>query len=228
MAGLSKMALGFLKDLKAHNERDWFNANKDRFLAAQTEFTELCAELLKGMAKFDKGVVGVDPRKCVFRIYRDTRFAKDKAPFKTNFGALLGNKGHMGSRAGYYLHVEPGASFVGGGVYMVDGKIMTAVRQHISANAAAFRKILATQGFEQTFRFEGDKLSKVPQGFAKDDPMAEYLKYKNFAVVHDLSDKLLMQADATDQILALYKAMKPFNTFIDKPLRLAGDLPVLE
>lgn len=228
MAGLSKAALGFLKDLKAHNDREWFNANKDRFLVAQAEFTELCAQLLSGMAKFDKTVAGVDPKHCVFRIYRDTRFAKDKSPFKTNFGALLGHKGSMGSRAGYYLHVEPGASFVGGGVYMVDSNIMAAVRQHISANGAALRKILAAQGFEQTFRFEGDRLSKVPRGFAKDDPMADYLKYKNFAVVHDVSDKLLTQADATDQILALYKAMKPFNTFIDKPLRLAGDLPILD
>lgn len=217
-AALSKAALQFLRDLKDHNDRDWFTDHKDEFVAAQAEFVALCQSLLDGIAEFDPSVRGVDAKSCVFRIYRDARFAKDKSPYKTNFGALLGPKGCMGTRAGYYLHVEPDASFLGGGVYRVDSKVLYAVRQHISEHSAAFLKMVGAAEFNKLFKLEGDKLSKVPQGFTKEDPVADYLKYKNFAIVYAVPDKTLTSAKVMAQLLPVYRAMQPFNRFINQPL----------
>src|ERR1044071_3490762 len=112
MTVIQRETLQFLKDLKSHNDRDWFNAHKDEFVSANENFIEFVRDLIGEVSRFDKSVAGLEAKNCVFRIYRDTRFSKDKSPYKTHFGATLLGKGKGCGIAGYYIHIEPGASML--------------------------------------------------------------------------------------------------------------------
>jgi len=173
-------------------------------------------KLIEEMATFDEEVGKVDAKKSLFRIYRDTRFSKDKSPYKTNFGASLG-MGKGSQKAGYYLHIEPGKSFLGGGIYMPESSALKAIRKEISAFGDEFKAILEKDDFRNYFRGLSveDKLKNVPQGFEKDDKMAEFLKLKHFIVTHPVSDEQLLSKNAPKEIAKVYHAMKPLVDFLN-------------
>ena len=206
----------FLKDLSENNNREWFAANKSRYEACKVDFEEISKLLIMEIAAFDSEIRTVDVRDCVFRIYRDTRFSKDKSPYKTNFGASLG-MGKGSQKAGYYLHIEPGKSFLGGGIYMPESSALKAIRKEISAFGDEFKAILEKDDFRNYFRGLSveDKLKNVPQGFEKDDKMAEFLKLKHFIVTHPVSDEQLLSKNAPKEIAKVYHAMKPLVDFLN-------------
>ena len=215
---MQSSTLQFLKNLVKNNNRDWFNENKTLYLAAQQDVVSLVEELINEIAIFDEEVGRLDAKKSVFRIYRDTRFSKDKIPYKTNFGAGLGmGKGNKVS--GYYLHIEPGKSFLAGGVYSPEPSVLKTIRQEISAFGNEFLELLEKDEFRNYFRGLSveDKLKKVPQGFEKDDKMAEYLKLKHFIVTHPVSDEQLLSENAVKEFAEIFKAMKPLNDFLQTP-----------
>ena len=215
---MQSSTLQFLKNLVKNNNRDWFNENKTLYLAAQQDVVSLVEELINEIAIFDEEVGRLDAKKSVFRIYRDTRFSKDKIPYKTNFGAGLGmGKGNKVS--GYYLHIEPGKSFLAGGVYSPEPSVLKTIRQEISAFGNEFLELLEKVEFRNYFRGLSveDKLKKVPQGFEKDDKMAEYLKLKHFVVMHPVSDEQLLAENAVKEFAEIYKAIKPLNDFLETP-----------
>lgn len=217
-ATIKKETIQFLKDLKKNNNREWFNANKERYLAANENFIEFTGELIKEVSKFDKSVSGIEPKDCVFRIYRDTRFAKDKTPYKNNFGMHIMREGKGCGIAGYYFHFEPGNSFLGGGIHITEPANLKAVRQEISYNGKEFLKILSDKNFKKYLTLTGEKLTKVPQGFDKEDPMADYLKYKELMIQHRPDDKQIAGADFAAYCGVVFKAMAPFNTFVNTPV----------
>jgi uncharacterized protein (TIGR02453 family) len=216
---IKKETIQFLKDLKKNNNRDWFTANKDRFVAANDNFIDFIQALILEISKFDKSVIGLDAKKCVFRIYRDTRFSKDKSPYKSQFGAVLMGKGEGCEVAGYYLHLEPGGSFLAGGVHMTEPANFKAIREEISGNGKAFLKIINDKTFKEYFTIEGERLQKVPQGFDKEDPMGEYLKYKALMLQHKVNDKEITSDGYVKYCAARFKAMVPFNNFVNEPVR---------
>ena len=173
---------------------------------------------MEEMADFDEEIGKLEAKKSVFRIYRDTRFSKDKTPYKTNFGAGLG-MGKGNKISGYYLHIEPGKSFLAGGVYKPEPSVLKTIRQEISAFGDEFKAILEQDEFRNYFRGLSveDKLKKVPQGFEKDDKMAEYLKLKHFIVTHPISDEQLLSENAVKEFAKIFKAMKPLNDFLQTP-----------
>src|SRR5262249_28721402 len=118
MTAIKKETVQFLKNLKSHNDRDWFTANKEKFISANENFIQFVDGLIGEVSRFDKSVAGLEAKDCVFRIYRDIRFSKDKSPYKTHFAATLLGKGEACGVAGYYFHLEPGNSFLAGGVHM--------------------------------------------------------------------------------------------------------------
>jgi uncharacterized protein (TIGR02453 family) len=211
----------FLQELTKNNNRDWFNDNKEKFVAANENFIQFIQSFIAEVTKFDKTVAGIDAKDTVFRIYRDIRFSKDKSPYKTHFAATLMGKGGGCGNAGYYFHLEPGASFLAGGLHMTDPAHLRAVREEISDNGNAFLKIINDKGFKELFKIEGEKLTKVPQGFEKEDPMAEYLKYKELVIHHQLSDKLVVSEHFLEEGAKICKAMVPFNSFLNAPLKSA-------
>lgn len=216
---MEKSTLQFLTQLDKNNNREWFNENKNLYLEAQASVIEFVENIIQGIGKFDEDILKIDAQKSLFRIYRDTRFSNDKSPYKTNFGASLGI-GKGSQKAGYYLHIEPGKSFIAAGIYMPDAPTLKKVRTEISENGKTFLKIINNAKFKKEF---GDldsesALKKIPQGFDKEDPMAEYLKLKNFVVLKKISDKELLEVKSAENLVSHFKEAKAFNDFINLSL----------
>lgn len=210
--------LHFLKNLSKNNNREWFTENKDQYIAAQQNVLNMVENLIEKIGAFDEEIMKIDAKKSLYRIYRDVRFSKDKSPYKTNFGAGLG-MGKGNKISGYYLHIEPGKSFLAGGVYQPEPSVLKEIRKEISMNAKEFQEILQQDDFRNNFRGLSveAKLQRVPNGFDKDDPMAEFLKLKNLIVVHPISDDALMEENATNNMAKIFQSMKPLNDFLSAP-----------
>ncbi|MBW3521773.1 DUF2461 domain-containing protein [Chryseobacterium sp. NKUCC03_KSP] len=213
---ISSKVFDFLKLIEKNNNREWFNDNKDLFLEAQSDLQNFTEELIAEMGKFDETILKLDAKRSLLRIYRDTRFSKDKTPYKTYFGASLG-MGKMNSKAGFYLHVEPGKSFLGSGIYLPDSPILKEIRKEISVFKDDFLKAITDKDFKKHYGEldQEHKLKNVPQGFEKEDPMGEYLKLKSFIGVHNMSNKDLMEKNAVKNISKIFEAAKPLNDFLD-------------
>lgn len=214
---MNASTLQFLKDLAKNNNRDWFNENKNRYTEAQQEVIKLTEQLLENMASYEPEMAKIDAKKTLFRIYRDTRFSADKSPYKTNFGASINGIGKKDGRAGYYLHIEPGKSFLAAGVYMPTSQNLKVIRKEISENFDEFSEIITHKDFKN-YEWMQEKLSRIPQGFEKDDPAAEFLKMKHFIVSKDLTDKELLQENAAQIFADDFKIMKPFVDFLNASL----------
>lgn len=213
---MQSSTLQFLRTLEKNNNREWFNENKTTYQEAQQDVISFVEKLIEEMVVFDEEIGKADAKKSLFRIYRDTRFSKDKSPYKTNFGASLG-MGKGSQKAGYYLHIEPGKSFLAGGIYMPESSVLKEIRKEISAFGEEFLTIVEKDKFRNYFRGLSveDKLKKVPQGFEKDDKMAEFLKLKHYIVTHPVSDEQLLNENAAKEFAKIYKAMKPLNDFLN-------------
>ena len=218
MAAISPEVFGFLKKLNKNNNREWFTENKKLYTESQQNVISFLEDLLKEMSEFDEELAKIDAKKSLFRIYRDTRFSKDKIPYKTNFGASLG-MGKGSQKGGYYLHLEPGKSFIAGGIYMPESSVLKELRKEISLYGNEFLAILNNKEFKKHFPEldQDDKLKKIPQGFEKDDPMAEFLKLKNFIVVYYLKDEEILKNEASKNLAKIFKLMKPLNDFLNAP-----------
>lgn len=210
--------LQFLKTLQKNNNRDWFNENKSTYIEAKDDVLLFVENLIEEIAKFDEEILKIDPKKALFRIYRDTRFSKDKTPYKSHFGVSLG-MGKGKKISGYYLHIEPAKSFVAGGVYQPESSVLKEIRKEISANSEDFLKVLEQKDFRNNFRGLSveSKLQRVPNGFEKDDAMAEFLKLKNFIVSHPISDEQILDKNAAKNFAKILESIKPLNDFLEKP-----------
>lgn len=217
-ATVSPKVFDFLRQLAENNNREWFTENKNLYTESQESLVLFLEDLIGEMSEFDPEFGKIDAKKSLFRIYRDTRFSKDKTPYKTNFGASLG-MGKGSQKGGYYLHLEPGKSFIAGGIYMPESSVLKTLRKEISLYGKEFLTILNDKEFKKYFPEldQDDKLKKVPQGFEKEDPMAEYLKLKSFIVVYNLSDKEISDKNASKNLAKIFKAMKPLNDFLNAP-----------
>ncbi|WP_374365268.1 DUF2461 domain-containing protein [Cloacibacterium sp.] len=213
---MQSSTLQFLRTLEKNNNREWFNENKTTYQEAQQDIISFVEKLIEEMVVFDEEIGKADAKKSLFRIYRDTRFSKDKSPYKTNFGASLG-MGKGSQKAGYYLHIEPGKSFLAGGIYMPESSVLKEIRKEISAFGEEFLTIVEKDEFRNYFRGLSveDKLKKVPQGFEKDDKMAEFLKLKHYIVTHPVSDEQLLNENTAKEFAKIYKAMNPLIDFLN-------------
>jgi len=214
-----KNVLPFLQELKQNNTREWFQDNKKTYQLAKGEFEAFIAEILPKMADIDKDLKGLEPKQCIFRIYRDVRFSHDKSPYKVNMGAAMTRGGRKSHFATYYLHVEPGNAFAGGGIWQPAGPVLKAMRQEVYYNAAEFKKIMGSASFKKYFSsLMGDKLQRPPLGFPADFPDIELLKYKNYIVGHDIEDPVITNDGFADHLLDIYRTLFPFNRFIYRAL----------
>jgi uncharacterized protein (TIGR02453 family) len=214
---ITKDYFKFLNNLKQNNNREWFAANKSTFDALKKDMEKIIENLIPSIAAFDSEMDLLTPKDCIFRIYKDTRFSKDKLPYKTNFGAFFVGGGRNSGRAGYYLHIEPGDSFIGGGIYMPATPVLKKIRDEIYHNYENFHKIINAKDFKKYFHeISGSKLTMTPKGYDKAFEGMDYLKYKDFTMIHPVSDDFLLDKNATQKLLQIFKAMKPFNDFLNK------------
>jgi uncharacterized protein (TIGR02453 family) len=211
-----KKTTEFLKKLKKNNNKEWFDKNRPAYEEAKIEFTAIIENVLNASVKFDKQLAGLEAKKTLFRINRDVRFSKNKDPYKNNFGASMSPGGKKGMIAGYYLHVEPGKSFLAGGSYMPEPAHLAAIRQEIDYHYKDFKKILEQKDFKKYFGGLSDeeKLVNPPKGYDKENPAVEILKNKHFIAYHKVSDKDLLSPKFSQYAVAVFKAMHPFLTFI--------------
>jgi uncharacterized protein (TIGR02453 family) len=215
-----KETLRFLNDLKDNNNREWFDANKKRYQQLHEQFKQFAAKLILGINEFDDFVGHIDPKDCIFRIYRDIRFSPNKAPYKTNFGVYMARGGRKSIYAGYYFHIEPGESFLSGGIYMAAPEVMKRIREDIELYAGDFLAIVGSKEFTGAFQyFEDERLKRVPQGFDRNSPVAEYLKLKHITPFHAMSDNDLLSDHLLDAALAHYRILKPLNDFLNRSVR---------
>lgn len=223
MALITQSTFKFLKDLKQNNDRDWFLANKPRFEEAKKEFEVFIDQMIGTISKFDNSIAHHSAKDCIFRIYRDVRFSKDKSPYKTHFGAHISSaakRSEIHSRAGYYIHIEPGGgSMLAGGAYLPQGPWIKAIRQEISYNANDFKKIINDSVFKDYFgEMEGEKLKRAPKGYEPDHPEIELLKYKSFLAVNKCTDKQVFAKDFLDHCANTFKVLYPFDRFLNRAI----------
>ena len=210
-------SISFLKKLKNNNNKDWFEKNKGVYLKAKEEFETYIDGILDEIRKFDKLIsTDLKGKNCSFRIYKDVRFSKDKTPYKTNMGASMNPGGKKSLIAGYYLHLEPGASFVAGGVYMPEPILLQAIRQEIDYNPKPLQKILQSPAFKKYFKGfdEADKLKTAPKGFDKESPQLELLKNKHFVVSYYIDDKTILDKKGKTTVVGAFKAMKELLDYL--------------
>ena len=217
---LQAATLKFLKDLKKNNNKPWFDAHRDAYDKARQDFEHFIQSVLDKHSKNDPDLKELTAKKCMFRINRDVRFSKDKSPYKSNFGASMDKGGKKSGLAGYYFHLEPGKSFLGGGLWMPEAPVVKRVRQEIDYCCDEFSQLMTAKKFRtyygDLYAEENVKLSKVPQGFEKDNPAAEYLKYKSWLVLHNLTDAELTAPDLVKKTVEAYKLMQPFVKFLNR------------
>ena len=215
---LQASTLKFLKDLKKNNNKAWFEKNKNSYLIAKDDLENTTAQLLEGLGKTDKNIADLKAKDCLFRIYRDVRFAKDKTPYKTNMGAWMNKGGKKINSAGYYFHCEPGQSFIAGGFYMPMPPELNKIRQEIDYNFDEWKKIVSNKTFKKYFTkgVEGiEVLSRPPKGYDDNNPAIEFLKMKNFIVTRQISDKELQSKTLVKEVLKIYEAMRPLIDFLN-------------
>ncbi len=218
---LTKETVDFLKKLEKNNDRDWFNANKEAFVRANDNVIAVAGELISLVARFDSTVVGIDPKSCVFRIYRDVRFSQDKSPYKTNLGAFIAPGGKKAMLPGYYFHVQPKMFFSAAGKHMPDSAELLKIRSYIAKNTKDFFKIVQAKKFHERFGgfHDGDKLTKPPKGFDADHPAIEYLKLKSFTVGEEFTEKDVLSKDYPNMLAESFRAAFPLVEFLRSALR---------
>jgi len=206
----------FLNKLNKNNNKEWFDANRPHYQDLKQEYINSVENIIQQSSAFDPMLKDVDASKAIFRINRDVRFSKNKAPYKTNFGASINPGGKKSMIAGYYVHIEPGKSFLAAGTYMPEAPYLSAIRQEIDYNLEEFEKIVSAKDFKKEFKSLSaeDALKTVPKGYDKENPALEFLKMKHFIVVKDLTDKEVMSKDFIKNTTKTFKAALPLITFL--------------
>jgi uncharacterized protein (TIGR02453 family) len=216
---LQQDTLQFLKQLKLNNSKEWMDANRKSYETAKADFEQFVTAIIEGISAFDAELGNLTAKQCIFRVNRDIRFSENKAPYKSNFGAFFSKGGKKSAAAGYYIHLEPGASFMGGGSWMPPADMLKNIRQEIDYDLKAFKKIIDQKDFKNLYpTIDGERLKKAPQGYDIENPAIEFLRLKSFTVGHPVVDETFIGKTAAKDIVRSMKIMKPFNDFLNRSL----------
>lgn len=217
----TQVIIDYLSSLSMNNNREWYHANKDDYKKANDEFEKLLQTLILEIGKFDSSILHNNPKDLTFKIVRDTRFSHDKSPYNPAFRAHISSKGKLPVPVGYYLMIKPGNhSFLGGGLFADMFKdATTMVRDYIAKNGEEWEKIIHEPEFEKYFTVQGTALKKVPAGYEKEHPQADYLKFKSWYLEYPLRDEDVIDAGGfLVKAVEVFRIMKPFNDYLNKAL----------
>ncbi len=219
----------FMRDLQRNNDRDWFNDNKDRYTDAKDEVEAFAKTLFDALAETDE----LEPKRShTMRIYRDTRFSKDKTPYKRFWGGGMDRLGKE-RRGGYYWHVEPGGleyfpdvptggeCFVGGGFWAPEKDDLKRIREELAVDHVAFRKLLASEPIKSVFGGElhrADMLKTAPRDYPKDHPAIDLLRHKSFVLVRTFTKQEVADENFSGEVLRTFVAMRPFLDYMSHVL----------
>jgi len=210
----TKATFGFLRDLAANNDRDWFAANQDRYE------THVKAPALRLVTAMGPELEKISPHfratpRSLFRIHRDVRFSKDKRPYKTTVGVHFRHERARSAHApGYYLHIEPGNVFVGVGIWHPEPPALRKIRDHIVENPTAWKRAVGAKAFASRYELAGDRLKRAPKGYDPDHPMVEALKWKDHIGVQQVTQAFVTRADLPKELGKTIAAGTPLMKFL--------------
>ena len=203
----------FLKKLGKNNDRDWFQKNKDQYLAAKAHVDAFAKTLLNEVSHHDE----IEAMR-TYRIYRDVRFSKDKTPYKTSLSGSL-KRATKWRRGGCYFHIESGNTFVGGGFWGPNSDDLKRIRQELATDPKPLRKIIQSASFKRNFEsLKGEQLKTAPRGFEKDHPSVDLLRYKQFLLYKSFTDKEATSPGFAKKMSNAFKAMRPFFDYMSEVL----------
>jgi uncharacterized protein (TIGR02453 family) len=217
-SGFPPEGLQFFRKLQRNNRREWFQPRKAIFeTSLKQPMRELVAAVNDAMKSFAP-LYATDPDKAIYRIYRDTRFSKDKTPYKDHIAASFPRQGTP-QGAGLYFAVSHKEVAIGGGIYMPAPETLRAMRQHVAARHEEFRRIVAARAVRQLFNgLQGEQLTRVPKGFDREDPAADLLKYKQFLLYVELAPDMATSPAILSEVVKHFRTMIPFLEFLNAPL----------
>ncbi|MCI9545437.1 MAG: DUF2461 domain-containing protein [Lachnospiraceae bacterium] len=217
----TQFILDYLWALQMNNNREWYHANKEDFKKANAAFEELLQALMLEIGKFDSSILHNNPKDLTFKIVRDTRFSHDKSPYNPAFRAHISSKGKLPVPVGYYVMIKPdNQSFLGGGLFADMFKDATKmIRDYISQNGEEWERVIHAPEFEKNFTVQGTALKRVPAGYEKEHPQAEYLKFKSWYLEYPIKDEELNDTETfIAKAAEIFQNMKPFNDYLNKAL----------
>ncbi|MBA2422229.1 MAG: DUF2461 domain-containing protein [Chitinophagales bacterium] len=220
MAKLHPQTLKYLSGLKRNNNKEWFEKNRPLYESVRNDFIFLVEAVINKLRKIDPSLGDIDPKSCLFRINRDVRFSKDKSPYKINMAASISKGGRNSGSAGYYLHVQPGQNYIGGGIWMPERERLGKIRQEIDYNFSGFKKIVESIHFKKLFGgldLEG-KLARPPKNHSPENPAVEYLKLKSYIAGIELTDEEALSEKYLTKIVETFKKMNPLVTYLNRAM----------
>jgi uncharacterized protein (TIGR02453 family) len=219
---LAPQTLKFLSQLKKNNNKPWFDTHRPQYEAAKIDFSNFIQLVIDAVQKSDITITGLTSKECQFRINRDVRFSKDKRPYKENFGAFICRGGKKSIYAGYYFHLAPGNSFIGGGLWMPEPANLKKVRQEIDYNWEELQTILKNKSFKKIYgdllKSSDVSLSRMPKGYEEDNPAIDYLKLKSLIAETKFTDEELTKSSLHKKTVAAFEALQPLLNFINRSL----------
>lgn len=214
--------LQFLKKLAKNNNKPWFDLHRKEYETARKDFEDFIQSVITTFGKSDPAIAPLVAKQCLFRINRDIRFSKNKTPYKKNFAASINRGGKKSIFAGYYFHLEPGNSFVGGGIWMPVPAETQKIRQEIDYCRDEFEKIITSKKFKAVYgNLDNDaeiSLVNVPKGYTRDNPAAPYLKLKSWIAMQEISDAALCAKSLLKQTVQAFSALQPFIYFLNRAI----------
>lgn len=217
---LQPATIQFLRNLKKNNRKEWFDANRSSYESAKENVENLSGQIITRLSRTDETIAHLQPKECMFRINRDVRFSKDKSPYKTNMGVYFSKGGKKGISAGYYFHLEPGSSFVAGGMWMPMPPELKKIRQEIDYNWEEFAKIIRNRKFRSVYgdldRSSEYILSRPPKGYEDENPAIEFLKLKSYIATTKIADAELQSKDLVKKVVEHFKSIKPLVDFLNR------------
>ena len=212
---ITKSTFDYLQDLKNNNNREWFHANRKRYDALKVSFEETIKELIFSFGEFEN-MTNVEVKHCNYRIARDVRFTHDKSPYKTWLSASLSEGGRKSGRVDYYLHIQEGESFIGGGMWAATPEQLAKFRQEVDYNAQELKKIIYDPNFVKLFgEPEGDFVKSAPKGYSKDHPEIELLRKKQLFFIHKFTQDEVLSPDFVSKVSEVARSLKPFLDFLN-------------
>jgi len=212
-----RSTLNFLSELSEHNNKAWFDKNRDAYEDARDTFERFVDYLIDEFRTSDH-LKDLSAKQCVMRINRDIRFSKDKSPYKTNLGATIAPGGKKTMQLGYHVSIGPhGHSLIAGGLYMPLPEQLNGFRRAIARDATGFKKITRAKAFiEQFGKIDGEKLKTAPQGYDRDHPEIELLQLKQVTAIHHFSDKEILSSQFPARSVEVCRAMRPFLNYLNE------------
>ena len=229
--------LKFLTELSVNNNREWFAENKEWYQRCYAQFVDFCEQYIRRLSEIDPTLKGLQPKDCIWRIYRDVRFSKNKNPYKEWFGVFPATGvpgqpktwGKHSMRGGYYVHIQPGQCMFAGGIWDPGKELLDALRKEIEANYEEVEAIMDAPSWQKYFGNDFDPywgmLKKAPAGFDPDFKHIDWLKHKTFTFSTPLTDEQVSAPDFLDQIVEIAAAGKPMNDFLNYTFEEYGEFP---